>query len=138
GRVKVADTIAELAKRADIDPICLEATVERYNHFMDEGEDQDFFKKAEKLYPIRTGPFYAVEIRATAMVSCHSGLEIDSDGQVIDGRGLIIPGLYAGGEVLGCTLGRRYIGGGIGIANALTFGRVAGESAAKGCATHRA
>ena len=138
GRVKVADTIAELAKRADIDPVCLEITVERYNQFMDQGEDLDFFKKAAKLYPIRTAPFYAVEIRATAMVSCHSGLEIDSDGHVIDGQGQIIPGLYAGGEVLGCTLGRRYIGGGIGIANALTFGRLAGESAAKERVMHPA
>ena len=34
-------------------------------------------------------------------------------------------------EVLGCTLGRRYIGGGIGIANALTFGRLAGKTAAQ-------
>lgn len=137
GRVKVADTISELAKRADIDPVCLESTVERYNQFMDQGKDLDFFKEAGKLYPIRTGPFYAVEIRATAMVSCHAGLEINSNGQVLDGRGQVIDGLYAGGEVLGCTLGRRYIGGGIGIANALTFGRVAGDNAAESCAMLR-
>ena len=137
GRVKVADTIAELAKRADIDPINLELSTERYNRLMDLGEDTDFFKKTAKLYPIRTGPFYAVEIRATAMVSCHAGLEIDNDGHVLDEHGRVIAGLYAGGEVLGCTLGRRYIGGGIGIANALTFGRVAGETAAQDCAMLR-
>jgi fumarate reductase flavoprotein subunit len=137
GRVKVADTIAELAKRSDIDPVTLELSVERYNNLVEEGEDLDFFKKTEKFYAIRTGPFYAVEIRATAMVSCHSGVEIDHDGHVLDGHGRVVPGLYAGGEVLGCTLGRRYIGGGIGIANALTFGRVAGETAAEECAMAR-
>lgn len=134
GRVKVADTIAELAKRSDIDPITLELTVNRYNDLMDRGEDVDFFKETAKYLPIRTGPFYAVEIRATAMVSCHAGIEIDADGHVLDGHGRVIQGLYAGGEVLGCTLGRRYIGGGIGIANALTFGRIAGETAAAECA----
>ncbi|WP_442802143.1 FAD-binding protein [Sphingobium sp. CR2-8] len=94
------------------------------------GEDVDFFKTTPKYLPIRTGPFYAVEIRATAMVSCHAGIEIDPDGHALDGHGRVVQGLYAGGEVLGCTLGRRYIGGGIGIANALIFGRIAGETAA--------
>lgn len=133
GRVKTADTIADLAKRADIEPASLELTVERYNQYMDDGEDLDFFKKAAKFYPIRTAPFYAVEIRASQIVSGHSGLEIDSDGHVLNRKGAVIPGLYAAGEVLGCTLGRRYIGGGIGVANALTFGRLAGLTAAKEC-----
>lgn len=131
GRVKVANTIADLAKRSDIDPANLEISVARYNENVEQGEDRDFFKKSAKFYPVRTGPFYAVEIHASSIVSCHAGLEIDNDGHVLDGHGRVIPGLYAGGEVLGCTLGRRYIGGGIGVANALTFGRVAGESATK-------
>lgn len=83
--------------------------------------------------PIHTDPFSVVEILATAMVSCHAGIEIDADGHVLDSHGGVIEGLYAVGEVLGCTLGRRYIGGGIGIANALTFGRIAGETAAAEC-----
>lgn len=130
GRVKVADTLEELAKNADISGTALLASVERYNTYADQGEDPEFFKKAKKIYPIRTAPFYAVEIRASAIVSCHAGLEIDNHARVVDHFGAVIPGLYAGGEVLGGTLGRRYIGGGIGIANALTFGRLAGMTAA--------
>lgn len=130
GRVKVADTIEELARRSDIAPAALEASVARYNEHMDRREDREFFKVAREFYPIRTPPFYAVEIRASAIVSCHAGLDIDSEGRVLDAMGEVIPGLYAGGEVLGCTLGRRYIGGGIGIANALAFGRISGLSAA--------
>ncbi|WP_223552442.1 FAD-dependent oxidoreductase [Pseudomonas sp. BF-R-01] len=130
GRVKVADSIEELARRADISPAGLAASIARYNRYADQGEDPEFFKKAKKIYPIRTGPFFAVEIRASAIVSCHAGLDIDDHGRVRDRFGEPIHGLYAGGEVLGCTLGRRYIGGGIGIANALTFGRLAGKTAA--------
>ena len=131
GRVKVADSIEVLAARADIHPEGLIGSVERYNRFAEAGEDLDFFKKTKKMYPVRKGPFYAVEIRASNIVSCHAGLEIDNEGRVLDRVGRVIQGLYAGGETLGCTMGRRYIGGGIGIANALTFGRLAGLSAAR-------
>lgn len=130
GRVKTAESIAELAERSDIAPAALKQTVERYNVFADRGEDPQFFKKAKKIYPIRTAPFYAVEIRASMIGSCHAGLDIDARGHVVNETDIIIPGLYAGGEVLGCSLGRRYIGGGIGIANALTYGKLAGTSAA--------
>ena len=130
GNVASADSIATLALRAGIDADNLEASVDRYNRFMDQGEDREFFKKSAKFYPVRKGPLYAVELRASAIVSCHAGLEITADGRVVTAKGTIIHGLYAGGEVLGCTLGRRYIGGGIGIANAMTFGRIAGLTAA--------
>lgn len=133
GRVKTADSIEELAKRADISARALAASVARYNRYVDQGEDPEYFKKAKKIYPVRTAPYYAVEIRASAIVSCHAGLEIDNFGRAVDRFGEVIPGLYAGGEVLGCTMGRRYIGGGIGIANALTFGRLAGVNAARDC-----
>jgi fumarate reductase flavoprotein subunit len=131
GRVKVADSIEELARRSDISPAGLAATLKRYNRYVEQGEDPEFFKKARRIYPIRTAPFYAVEIRASAIVSCHAGLDIDDHGRVRDRFGEPIAGLYAAGEVLGCTLGRRYIGGGIGIANALIFGRLAGRTAAQ-------
>jgi fumarate reductase flavoprotein subunit len=131
GKVKSADSIEELARRADICVDGLRASLERYNRHADEGEDPEFFKKTRKMYAFRTPPYYAIEIRASTIVSCHAGLEIDNNGRVLAANGRAIPGLYAGGEVLGCTMGRRYIGGGIGIANALTFGRLAGLSAAQ-------
>ncbi|PMS30881.1 fumarate reductase flavoprotein subunit [Trinickia symbiotica] len=131
GRVKMADTLEELAQRADINAAGLIATVERYNRFADAGKDEDFLKSTSKFYPIRRGPFYAVKMRASTITSCHAGLDIDNDGRVLDRSGTAIRGLYAAGEVLGCTLGRRYVGGGIGVANALTFGRLAGASAAR-------
>ncbi|HEX7910567.1 MAG TPA: FAD-dependent oxidoreductase [Paraburkholderia sp.] len=130
GRVKVADSIEELAHRADISAKGLRASLDRYNEYAETGEDPEFFKKTRKMYSFRTPPFYALEIRASTIVSCHAGLDIDNFGRVLDANGRSVPGLYAGGEVLGCTMGRRYIGGGIGIANALIFGRLAGLTAA--------
>jgi len=49
---------------------------------------------------------------------------------VLDVDGAVIPGLYAAGEVLGCVIGSRYSAGGVSIANAVVFGRHAGQSAA--------
>ena len=131
GKVKMADSIEALARLADISPVGLRASLERYNRDAETGRDTEFFKKTRKMYAFRHPPYYAIEIRASSIVSCHAGLEIDNHGRVVDGLGVPIEGLYAGGEVLGCTMGRRYIGGGIGIANALTFGRLAGLNAAR-------
>lgn len=130
GRVKIADSLEELANRADICAKGLLATVARYNADCDRGVDSEFGKIVETFHPVRTPPFYAVEVRASLIASTHAGLDINGDGEVVDRTGAAIPGLYAGGEVLGCALGRRYIGGGIGIANALIFGRLAGMRAA--------
>jgi fumarate reductase flavoprotein subunit len=38
--------------------------------------------------------------------------------------------LFAAGETAGGVLGERYIGGGNSIANAIVFGRIAGQQAA--------
>jgi hypothetical protein len=77
----------------------LQATVERYNSWVDSGEDSDFGKPAPK-YKIQTPPFYA----AWAMPLVHdtrAGLRINAKCQVIDMNGQVIPGLYCGGESAG-------------------------------------
>jgi succinate dehydrogenase/fumarate reductase flavoprotein subunit len=77
----------------------LQATVERYNSFVDAGEDADFGKPKPK-YKIQTPPFYA----AWATPNVHdtrSGLRINGKCQVIDMNGQLIPGLYCAGESAG-------------------------------------
>ena len=77
----------------------LQATVDRYNSFVDKGVDEDFGKPAPK-YKIQTPPFYA----AWGTVIVHdtrSGLRINARCQVIDMNGKIIPGLYCAGESAG-------------------------------------
>jgi len=58
-------------------------------------------------------------------------LNINERAQVLDEHSRPIGGLYAAGEVTGCIQGRRYGGGGMGIANSVVFGRVAGAEAAR-------
>jgi succinate dehydrogenase/fumarate reductase flavoprotein subunit len=77
----------------------LEATVARYNTFVDAGKDEDFGKPSPK-YKIEKAPFYA----AWSTPNVHdtrSGLRINAKCQVLDMNGQIIPGLYCAGESAG-------------------------------------
>ena len=101
-----ANTLTELAaaiknpyQARPMDGAVLEATVKRYNSFVDSGADSDFEKPAPK-YRIQTPPFYAGW--STPLVhDCRNGLRINSKGQVMDMNGQVIPGLYCGGESAG-------------------------------------
>ena len=101
-----ADTIAGLARkivmkyqRCPMPPEALEATVARYNGFVDAGTDEDFAKPTP-LYKIAKPPFYAAW--ATPVVhDTRAGLRINARCQVVDMEGTVIPGLYCGGESAG-------------------------------------
>ncbi len=58
------------------------------------------------------------------------GVIINTDAQVIDRHGNVIPGLYAAGEVTGGIHGTNRVGGNA-MADIFTYGRIAGENAAK-------
>lgn len=130
GAVHRADTLAELAAKIDVDAESLATTVARYNADCDAGTDSQFFKEMPTRFPLRKPPFYAREVRAAVIGQTGAGLNINTDAQVLDTHGRVIPGLYAAGETIGCANGRRYSGGGMGICNAMVFGRIAGERAA--------
>ena len=77
----------------------LQATVERYNSFVDAGVDGDFGKPAPK-YKIQKPPFYAAW-GTLILHDTRAGLRINARCQVIDMNGKIIPGLYCAGESAG-------------------------------------
>ena len=129
GRVLQADSIPELSGRLGIDAQRLLHSVNRYNDLCRKQVDEDFFKEA--FFPIEEPPFYAREVRASVIGQTGAGLNVNTSAQVIGQDGDIIPGLYAGGEVLGCAVGQRYSGGGMGVCNAMVFGSIAGRSAAQ-------
>jgi hypothetical protein len=80
-------------------PVNLEATVARYNSFVDSGTDADFAKPTPR-YRIDTPPFYAAW--ATPVVhDTRAGLRINAACEVVDINGAVIPGLYCGGESAG-------------------------------------
>ena len=77
----------------------LQATIERYNSFVDAGEDKDFGKPTPQ-YKIHTPPFYAAW--ATPVIhDTRAGLRINAQCQVMDLNGQVIPGLYCAGESAG-------------------------------------
>ena len=77
----------------------LQASVARYNSFVEAGADADFGKPAPR-YKIDTPPFYAAW--STPLVhDTRSGLRINAKCQVMDMQGQVIPGLYCGGESAG-------------------------------------
>jgi fumarate reductase flavoprotein subunit len=131
GRIQSAATLGELAGKIGVPAEALEAAVARYNADCDAGRDGEYFKVMPTRFPVRTGPFFAREVRACVIGQTGAGLDIDDSARVLDGKGDPIPGLYAAGEVLGCAVGKRYAGGGMGICNAMVFGRLAGEKAAR-------
>jgi succinate dehydrogenase/fumarate reductase flavoprotein subunit len=100
------DTLAQLAatihnpyQDKPMDGATLEATVARYNTFVDTGVDADFGKPTPR-YKIQKPPFYAAW--ATPLVhDARAGLRINPQCQVMDLQGQVIPGLYCAGESAG-------------------------------------
>ena len=128
-----ADTIEELAEKAGIDGKTLAATIERYNELYDLGCDLDFGKKPSRMHAVRKPPFYAIK-RTAYILGTLNGLVINTDMQVLDKQGQVIPGLYAAGN----ASGGRFFGGiaqcmtapAATISRAVTWGYLAGINAA--------
>jgi fumarate reductase flavoprotein subunit len=130
GVIVRADTLAELATKANIDAEGLQGAIERYNNDAAGGHDTAFFKPGT-MAPIATAPFYAVEIRPAILCWTGAGLRINADTCVVDKGDKAIRGLYAAGETVGNLHGDVYIGGGGSYGPCLVFGKLAGENAAK-------
>ncbi len=130
GKIIRADTLNELASRIGVDAATLANSVALYNADCDHGLDSQFFKDMPQRFAMRKAPFYAREVRACVIGQTGAGLNISNQAEVLDEHGAVIPGLYAAGEVLGCAVGKHYSGGGMGICNAMVFGRIAGTAAA--------
>lgn len=133
GLFYVADSLADLARQIEIEPDVLEATVARYNGYVDAGHDPEFGRahlvhKHGDLRRIETAPFYAYP--STAVVfGTYCGLTIDPQTRVLAADGAPIPGLYAAGEVTGGFHGAAYMTGSA-LGKAVVFGRIAGQTAA--------
>lgn len=125
-----ADSIEELAEAIGLPVDHVVESIERYNEMCAKGEDTDFHKSLEYLKAIETGPFYAM-YTTPVMTSMFTlgGLKINTNAEVVNYDNEPIPGLYAAGRSSNGIYG-EYIGSGSSIADCLTFGRIAGRSAA--------
>ena len=130
-RVLTAPTITALAASMGAEPAVLAGTVARYNEDVAAGHDTMFEKPARVMRAIAEPPFYATELRLCNLALTGAGPRVNRDGQVLDRGAIPIRGLFAAGECAGGVLGDVYMGSGNALANAVTFGRVAGQNAAK-------
>lgn len=96
-----ADTIEELAELMEVDAEELQATIDRYNELANAGEDEDFGKRADRMFPIENPPYYAYKFTDTVMLVCMGGLQTNVDFQVLDTDDEVIERLYAVGNTQG-------------------------------------
>lgn len=144
--VAAAPTIRELGIAVGIDPDGLEATIDRWNGFVDQEQDEDFrrgdsaydrwsgdgdhrFLKASTMGRIDSGPFYAVQVESGTL-GTSGGPRTNADGRVLDHAGEPIPGLFAAGNVAAAPTAMAYGGAGGTLGPILVFGRLAGLAAA--------
>lgn len=138
-------TLGELAERIGVHGETLAATVTRFNHHAELGEDPDFGRGtsaydsfngdrslpgvAATLGALNQGPFYAIAIESGAL-GTNGGPATDTRGRVVARDGGVITGLYAAGNVMAAPTGMVYGGAGGTLGPALTFGWIAGRDAA--------
>ena len=128
GRVRVAESLEALARGLDVPLATLRETLARYNDFVREGIDRDFGKRS-LLLSVGEPPFYYGEESLGVLVTL-GGLAIDTEGRVLDKRGLPLPDLFAAGETTGGVHGASALGGTT-LTEIFVFGRRAGREAAR-------
>ncbi|WP_139653700.1 FAD-dependent oxidoreductase [Raoultibacter phocaeensis] len=125
-----ADSLAELAVNMGVEADALEATITRYNELAEAGSDEDFNKRADRMFPIAEPPFYAYPMTDTVLLVCMGGLVTNTNFQVLDAEDdSLIEGLYAVGN---CQGGRFLVdyplaAPGISHGMAITHGKLVGE-----------
>jgi fumarate reductase flavoprotein subunit len=95
------------------------------------GHDDLFAKDRRYLRPFKGPRFYAIKAR-TVFLGTLGGIRINHRMEVMDKKGKIIPGLYAGGFDAGGMWGDSYCinaSSGLSSAFALNSGRIAGRNA---------
>ncbi|MEG0170264.1 MAG: flavocytochrome c [Anaerorhabdus sp.] len=130
GYMLKGDTVADLAKVMEVDEAALQATLDNWVAMVKAGEDKDFGRDdlATVKYDLSTAPYYAVKI-APGVHHTMGGVEINTNTEVMNASGEVIPGLYAAGEVTGGVHGGNRLGGNA-VADIIVFGRIAGQNAA--------
>ena len=140
-----AYTLAELAEQIGVDGDGLEATAKRFSQFARAGLDEDFGRGASlwdrqrggdpdhhpnpTLGTIERPPFYAMPFKAS-FLGTKGGPRTNERAEVLDHNDAVIPGLYAAGNVMANAFGSKGVGAGTTLGPCLTWGYIAGRSAA--------
>lgn len=129
-------TLAEVARRAGVDPGGLAATVAAHNDAADSGRPDPAGKPAEFVRRVGDGPYVLLDIsvRTSAMYPCPmftlGGVLVDEGtGAVTDADGRAIPGLYAAGRTAIGMCSNSYVSG-LSLSDCVFSGRRAGAHVA--------
>lgn len=141
-----ADSLDQLASAIGVDAEQLVATVTQFNENARNAVDPVFGRGVSEydrfygdrsrpgagatLGPVETAPYYAVEINMGAL-GTNGGPKTNGAAQILDVDGEPIAGLFGAGNVISCPTGSVYAGAGGTLGPALTFGYIAGKSAAR-------
>jgi 3-oxosteroid 1-dehydrogenase len=143
GYLKRADTLADLAGQMNVDSDALQATVERFNTFVEKNRDEDFHRgdraydrwlgdfthrPSQTLGKIESGPFCAVQVYP-GDVGTYGGVVTDSQARVLRDDGSVIAGLYATGVSTASVMGYKYPGAGCSVGPSFVWGYVAANHA---------
>ncbi len=142
GYLVTAPTVAALAAKLGVDGAELEASVQRFNGFVETGVDADYGRGSDAyqryrhggtgrvestnpcLAPLATPPFYAVRVRPSDIGS-FMGIRIGSGAAVLDQQDRPIAGLYAVGADAASVFGGKYPAGGANLGPAIVFAYLA-------------
>ena len=136
-----SDSIAGLAKKLGLDPPALVKTVVDFNAAVRSGTfDHRILDNCatENLGPPKSHwaraldkpPYYAYPLRP-GITFTYLGVAVDDKARMILQDGKAAPNIFAAGEIMaGNVLGNGYLAG-IGMAIGTTFGRIAGDAAAR-------
>ena len=145
GHVWYGSTLAELAEASKTSAggatpafteEALRATIEKYNSYVAAQKDDDFGKEvlagAIDIDAIEADPNrgFVISPRKASIHHTMGGVKINTSAEVLDKEGNAIPGLWAAGEVTGGIHAGNRLGGNA-VADIFTFGKIAGENAAK-------
>ena len=128
GMAVTGDTYEALAEAMGVPVDAFVETMNTWNEAVATGEDKEFGRNNGMDADLSTAPFYAIQI-APGIHHTMGGIKIDTDTQVIDTEGNVIPGLFAAGETTGGVHGGNRIGGNA-VCDFVVFGRIAGANAA--------
>ena len=128
GFTVTGETYEELGKAMGVDEAAFAETMKTWNGYVEAKNDPDFGRTsfANKL---DTAPYYAIKVTA-GVHHTMGGLKINTNTEVLNENGEVIPGLFAAGEVTGGVHGANRLGGNA-VADFTVFGRIAGAAASK-------
>ncbi len=125
-----SESLDEVAEFLGLPAEQLKATIEKYNADVANGEDTEFHKNKENLFPI-TAPYYGGPM-GCACLAVVAGLHVDEMSRVLQADNVAIPHLYAVGLAAGDfwanTYTTRFPGNSLG--HCLTFGYLLGRQLA--------